>query len=160
MNQRRSYGPRTLLSLISGSARTRQATSLISVTLSKKTLEALAALRAAVAGEVTNATGLGAARAALRRVFLHFVLYDLRGAESVRLPSSSRSLPVEASFMLEPVAQPMMIVQEPLIVGGTSSAFPDFAGFPFNSNRAKLERRQLDALAMLERAPLETVAGD
>lgn len=44
-----------------------------------RTLEILAEVRAAVAGEISRSEGLAATQAAIRRVFSHFVLHDRRG---------------------------------------------------------------------------------
>jgi site-specific DNA recombinase len=93
----------------------------------QETLKMLSSLRAAVASEIGGAAEIAAAQAALRRVFSHFVLYDLRDVGQgegrvVRLPKSHRSTrPINnlpGDWIIDPVPQPHMIVTEHLDVGG------------------------------------------
>jgi Recombinase zinc beta ribbon domain len=56
----------------------------------QETLEALAAIRAAIAGEVSNAEGIAAARATLMRLFDHFTVHRLPDRST--LPAHEREL--------------------------------------------------------------------
>lgn len=85
----------------------------------QETLEALASLRAVVAGEIAGAGEIEAAQAALRRIFSHFVLHDLRdigkALRTVRIPK--RALTDAEGWIVEPVPHPQMIVTEHITVG-------------------------------------------
>jgi hypothetical protein len=82
--------------------------------------------KAAAAGEVANAETIAAERAALQRLFSHFVLHDQRdvgkeGGKVVRLPrqpSAARLLTHSDGLIIEPVARPEMVLVEHLRVGG------------------------------------------
>jgi hypothetical protein len=90
------------------------------------TLEALASLRAVVAGEIAGADEIEAAQAALRRIFSHFVLHDLRdldkdGGKVFRVPKPqhpARLLTETRGFMIEPVPHPQMIIREEFLING------------------------------------------
>jgi site-specific DNA recombinase len=102
------------------------------------TLEALASLRAVVAGQIAGAGEIETAQAALRRIFRHFVLHDLRdldkGSRTVRVPK--RALTDAEGWIVEPVPHPQMIVTEHITVGD----------FPFPVER-------------LRKVPLQTTKG-
>lgn len=82
----------------------------------QETLQAVAAVRAAVAGELENADDVQAAQTALRRVFSHFVLYDLDAPDCVfELP---RREVRNGRWIIEPVPHPGVVGTESRSVAG------------------------------------------